>query len=268
MAAAKKTETKKPSSTQLWVNCSLRPGDVTNYGSYATNNAELRKRLAKPGEMAKVEITFNGVKVKPFASLDLPADVDPRSHHTALPPAVSGFVRNASAKILGEKIKPAPLKFDRGSPLHAARCFDSNLGFLPAAEEGENISTVLVVVRRGSGGLRFVELRYVPDGVELKRADIDRLRGRLPQNRNLDLTTVKVNRKWLDHPGVGRHTEEQAVAVMAAMVEEDTIRAYLRRDTRERVQKFGNALANMRRLERADRGMSAVRRQRDASRMI
>lgn len=270
MATAKKSDEAKSvkTSTILWVNCSLRAGELPNYGSYASNNKELQARLASPGEMAKIAHTFNGIKVKPFESIEMPADVDLRSNHTALPPSVKGFVRTSAATILGEKPKRVEPKFERSSPMHSAACFDSNLGFLPAAEEGEEIVNVLVVVRRGSGGPRFVELRYVPADVSLKREDVDRLRGRLPQGRNLDIMLAQANRKWASHPGAGRHTEEQAIAVMCAMVEEDTIRAYLRRDTRERVQKFGHAIANMRRLERADRGMSAVRRQRDASRMI
>lgn len=245
MAAAAK---KKGKGVKLWVNCGLRTTSVANYDSYAKNTEELRDRLSKPGELAKINHTFNEMRVEPFDTISMPGDVNllskSRNEH-------GGFVGKSSL---------------RANPLMAkAQTVDTNVGFLPAAEEGEEVVPVVCVYRKAvDGSRRFGYLRHVPDGV--KQVDVNKLKAKLPAG--FDLFVLPANRKWENHPGVGRHSEEQAFAVIAAMIEEDTIQAYLRRDTRQRVQKFGQLVADMRRRERADRGMRAVRRQRDASVMI
>jgi len=66
MAAAKKSDEskgEKSASTRLWVNCSLRPAGIPNYGEYEKVTPELKKRLAKPGEIDKIVITRPHVAV-------------------------------------------------------------------------------------------------------------------------------------------------------------------------------------------------------------
>lgn len=251
MAAAKKSETKSAPTTRLWVNCSVRKAAVQNYGAYERVTPELKKRSGSAGFESNFDHTYEEVEVEPFEAIEVPADVSLLSKSRG----PRGQIKRDS-------------RFSRDSFLHAARVVDHNVGFLPAAEESDEelIVPVIYLHEKTPKGPIFQSIVHVENKTELTKEDLANFKSRLPAK--ISVGVAKANRNFKPFAGNGRHSEEQAFAVIAAMQDEGAIQAYLQRDPRQRVQIFGSMVAKSRRLEAGLRAGGAVERQKDALRLM